>query len=157
MSIREARPGDAAVVAELNSMLFQEDAGRRDPSMDLDWPVREGARYFAEVLRTPGNAVFLAEEMPGPVGYLAARWHSAGGMRRVAAAELESMFVVGQARGAGVGSGLVCTFRSWATRRNAGRMVVTAYAENHSALRFYRRFGFDSRKITLDSECVVGE
>jgi GNAT superfamily N-acetyltransferase len=78
-------------------------------------------------------------------------------LRLVSTAELESMFVVDDARDAAVGTGLVHAFTSWATARNAGRMVVTAYAENHSAVRFYRRLGFAPRKITLDSECVVGE
>jgi len=49
--------------------LFREDAGRHDPLMDLGWPAREGAAYYAELNRHagPGRAACSsASSSPGP-------------------------------------------------------------------------------------------
>jgi GNAT superfamily N-acetyltransferase len=64
-------------------------------------------------------------------------------------AVLQSMRVVPEARGRGVGSRLVAAFFDWAKERGAVRASVTAYAANEGAQRFYARHGFVPASVTL--------
>ena len=42
VSIRRADEKDVSEIVELSYALFQEDAGQRDPWMNLNWPREEG-------------------------------------------------------------------------------------------------------------------
>jgi GNAT superfamily N-acetyltransferase len=64
-------------------------------------------------------------------------------------AVLESIRVLPEARGRGVGSRLVEAFFAWATQRGAVRAGVTAYTANEGAQRFYARHGFVPASVTL--------
>jgi GNAT superfamily N-acetyltransferase len=64
-------------------------------------------------------------------------------------AVLESMRVVPEARGRGVGGRLVAAFFDWAKERGAVRASVTAYTANEGAQRFYARHGFVPASVTL--------
>ena len=53
VQIRKAISDDIASIVELNFALFQEDAGQRDPYMNLNWPKEDKlpipkAHAFAE-------------------------------------------------------------------------------------------------------------
>jgi len=48
-----------------------------------------------------------------------------------------------------VGALLVDEFLAWARERGAPHAVVTAFAANESAQRFYERQGFASHTVTL--------
>lgn len=65
-------------------------------------------------------------------------------------AELESMFVLDNARCRGVGKHLVDAFLAWCHGRGMQRVSVTAYAANDGAIRFYQRAGFAARQLTLE-------
>jgi len=150
--IRTAGPEDVPGIVELSGSLFREDAGSRDPTMNLDWAAQEGRGYFEDLLADGAAACWMAERAPGgsAVGYLAGRLSEADSLRTVRVAALESMYVRPEARGLGVGARLVEGFLSWARKRGASRASVTAYAANEGAVRFYEREGFSPKNLTLD-------
>ena len=148
--IRQTGTDDVADIVELSSALFREDAGQRDPFMNLDWPAEEGERYFAGLVGGDGSVCLLAGLAEKTVGYLAGRVEERTTLRPVRVAELESMYVREGHRELGVGARLVEGFLEWAGSRGAERASVAAYAANERAIRFYQRSGFRPRSVTLE-------
>lgn len=150
--IRRAEPVDVPSVVGLSDALFREDAGSRDPTVNLEWAVQEGRRYFADPLTDDSAACWLAESVPdgAVIGYLAGRLREGDSLRPVRVATLESMYVREGFRGRSVGARLVARFLAWAKEREALRASVTAYAANGDAVRFYEREGFSPRNLSLE-------
>lgn len=151
MEIRLASVDDLPAVVTLSGGLFAEDGGLRDAYLDVDWPAREGHRYYGAVLNTRDAACWVAVQDGRPVGYLVARVNGPYPTRPIKVAELESVFVESDQRGRGVGAGLVAAFTRWAAGAGAHRMAVTAYASNERAIAFYRRHGFEPKSLSLES------
>jgi GNAT superfamily N-acetyltransferase len=150
MEIRIATKADVAVTAELNQLLYKEDAAVRDPFADIEAACADAVPYFETFIGGESTDVFLAEENGTVAGYLGARY-SAGNLRRPAStAELEAMYVRESFRGRQVGGLLITAFFGWAKEKGAGRAAVSAFHANESARRLYERFGFASKSVTLD-------
>jgi GNAT superfamily N-acetyltransferase len=148
MEIRIA--GEATALAELNQLLYLEDAGTHDPFTDVDAARADAMNYFTGFLDDESTTAFLAMENGSAVGYLSGRFHAKGLRRTVSTAELEGIYVRPEFRNRQVGTLLVDSFFRWAAERGAGRAAVSAYFENESARRFYERFGFAPKNVTLD-------
>jgi GNAT superfamily N-acetyltransferase len=148
MEIRIA--GDATALAELNQLLYLEDAGTHDPFTDIEAARDDAMNYFTAFLAEESTTAFLAVEDGKVAGYLAGRVFGRSLRRKVSTAELESIYVRIEFRNRRVGTLLVDSFFHWAEERGAERAAVTAYFANESARRFYRRFGFESKSVTLD-------
>ena len=75
MTVRFRRAGvdDMADIVELSAILFQEDAGERDPTVNLCWPEDEGREYFAGLVDGESSACLLAEIGGDVMGYLVGR------------------------------------------------------------------------------------
>lgn len=149
LRIREAEHDDLEVIVALNHALFQEDAGQRDPYMNLNWAQEEGHAYFARHLGSETSHCLVAEQPGEVVGYLVGYTRQASSLRIAAEAELESMFVRGAFRGHGAGAQLIDAFLAWCREREIQRVAVTAYAANEGAIRFYQRAGFRPANLTL--------
>ncbi|MFI5606502.1 GNAT family N-acetyltransferase [Amycolatopsis sp. NPDC051903] len=129
--------------------LFREDGGRRDATMDVTWPRREGAAYYAHLLTDEDALCLLASRDTG-TGHLVGRVRRRDPLRPgVVTAVLESLRVAPEARRTGVGTALVAAFASWAGEKGADHCEVTAYSMNATALAFYRRHGFTDFELTL--------
>jgi ribosomal protein S18 acetylase RimI-like enzyme len=150
VTIRTAGRRDLDDVVALSVALFAEDAGRRDPHTDPDWPRREGREYFGGLLTGPTTRCWLAEVDGDVAGSLIGRIGRESTLRPVRVAELESMYVRPEYRSAGVGAALVAEFFEWARGRGAKLAAVTAYASNDRALAFYGRNGFTARSVQLE-------
>ncbi|HEV7973526.1 GNAT family N-acetyltransferase [Amycolatopsis sp.] len=148
MEIRIA--GDAAALAELNQLLYLEDAGTHDPFTDIEAALADAMNYFTGFLDDESTTAFLAVENGSVAGYLAGRFYAKSLRRKVSTAELESIYVRPEFRNRQVGALLVDSFFRWAVERGAGRAAVNAYFANESARRFYERFGFAPKNVTLD-------
>jgi hypothetical protein len=46
ITVRAARHDDISSLLSSVAGLFREDGGRYDPLRDIEWPAREGARYY---------------------------------------------------------------------------------------------------------------
>jgi GNAT superfamily N-acetyltransferase len=139
----------AAFLASVDG-LFHDDAGVHDPYGDAEWAARGGTAYFTDLLADPRAVPLLARDGDRAVGHLVGRVLEPDTLRpgtRVAV--LESMRVVPDARGRGVGGRLVAEFLAWAKERGAVRAGVTAYAANEGAQRFYARHGFVPASVSL--------
>jgi GNAT superfamily N-acetyltransferase len=64
-------------------------------------------------------------------------------------ARLNSLWVLPEHRGSGVGGLLVEAFLDWARERGARYAVVTAFAANPAAIRLYEKHGFGAHTVTL--------
>lgn len=152
---RKASKADLRSIVALSSALFQEDAGHRDPFMNLRWPEEEGEEYYAGII-SGLDSVCLVVEVGGSIaGFLTGYLHERTSLRPVALAEMESMFVIQEFRGQGVGTHLVNSFLKWCQTRGAQRVSVTAYSDNAGAIAFYNALGFEPRNLTLEQGVSV--
>lgn len=148
--IREATIEDIDEIVALNYALFQEDAGQRDPFMNLNWPKENGQAHFSRHIAGEHSICFLAEIEGEVVGYLVGYLENKSELRPVQVAELESMFIQSEYRGLSVGTDLVNQFLKWALKEGAERISVTAYAANEKAIRFYKGLGFLPKSLSLE-------
>jgi len=148
--VDRATPDDLDALVSLVAQLFREDAGRRDPTSNVDWPATDEARqYYADLVADPGSLVAVARDGGETVGYLVGKLREPDAGRPVRFAILESMLVSQAARNRGVGSRLVDAFFAWARERAAERASVSAFVSNKDAQRFYARAGFTGQTLTM--------
>lgn len=131
--------------------LFAEDGGRRDPYLDVAWPRREGAAYFADLVHRNDSLCLLAHSPAGSaIGHLIGRIRRPDPLRPDAVVGvLESLRVDPAHRETGVATALTEEFFAWARKSGANQASVTAYAANESAISFYRSRGFVPFELTL--------
>ncbi|MEV8630176.1 GNAT family N-acetyltransferase [Streptosporangium sp. NPDC051023] len=149
--VRPATAADLDGVVACSSALFAEDAGTRDPTLNVSWPRQYGQARFAEALGDPERLVMVAEDEGGIVGHLTGSLSGPTPMRPVTVATLGSIYVRPAYRGQKIGSRLVAEFRTWAALHGAQYAGVTAYASNEAAIRFYQRNGFGTRSVVLET------
>jgi GNAT superfamily N-acetyltransferase len=148
-TVGRAEPDDIdAFVASVEG-LFREDGGTHDPSIDVTWPTREGASYYAGLLDDPDCLLAVARREQDVVGHLVGKLVGPDSLRLVRFAVLESMRVQPDLRGHGIGGLLVEEFRRWARGAGAELASVTAYAANDGARRFYASHGFAPGSVTM--------
>lgn len=150
MEIRQAGLNDVAQIVELNDGLFQEDAGQRDPWMNLNWPGEEGESHFSRLVSDVNSICLLAEHDGDAAAYVVGYVKKGTNLRPVKTAELESMFVKEQFRGHQVGGRLAKAFLEWCKARGVERVSVTAYADNQGAIAFYERLGFRAKSLSFE-------
>jgi GNAT superfamily N-acetyltransferase len=148
--VRKAERADMQSVVELSFALFQEDAGQRDPFVNLDWPRQEGEEYYAGIASGHHSVCFVAEVDGSVVGFLTGYVEKMTSLRPVPMAELESMFVRKSFRGQRIGTQLVDSFLAWCREKGTQRVSVTAYSANSRAIEFYKGLGFEPRNLTLE-------
>ncbi|MEV4052969.1 GNAT family N-acetyltransferase [Amycolatopsis sp. NPDC049688] len=145
MTVSRCTPEDVPELVRSAAGLFAEDAGRHDPRMDLGWPAREGAAYYAKLVDDPDCLCLL-----GGGGHLVGRMRPPDPLRPgTVTAVLESMRVGPEHRRSGIGGELVTAFLAWATEKSADEITVRAYAANETAIAFYRAQGFEPFELTL--------
>ena len=153
VEIRRARAGDVDAYLTVASGLWQEDAGTHDPEvMNTDWPLQHGREWFASLLDDPDRVGLFAEVGGELAGGLMGSYPELTPFVRQREARLNSLWVLPEHRGAGVGGLLVDAFCAWARGRGARYAVVTAFAANPTAVRLYEKHGFGPHTVTLRSQ-----
>lgn len=138
------------MLVELSNDLFHEDAGQYDRTVNLDWPLQEGAGYFRAILDDEKALCLLADIDGAVAGFLVARIRAAGPIRPVACANLTNIYVRPALRSRGVGNALMSGFFDWLRSSGLSGATVTVYAANDRAVQFYGRYGFTARTVTLE-------
>lgn len=123
VSLIEAGPGDAEIVAVLHAATIATDDGG---AWSADW--------VARILALPGAFAVLALA-PEPAGF--ALCLPAG-----AATDLAAIGVMPEARRSGIGRRLLAHCLARAKRAGAERLMLEVEADNAPALAFYRDAGF---------------
>ncbi|MFP3991557.1 GNAT family N-acetyltransferase [Streptomyces sp. E11-3] len=147
--VRRAGLADAEGFVASSSALFAEDAGTRDPTVDVGWPREYGPQRFAAGLDDPDRLLLVADRDGEVVGHLAGAVADGSAMRPVKVATLVGMYVRPAYRRDQIGGRLVDEFLRWAESVGAGLAEVTAYASNGQAIQFYERNGFGPQAVTL--------
>lgn len=107
-------------------------------------------RHYAELLAKPGGFALLAQDAGALVGYAMVEPSSPSYTWRLeATATLETLVVLPEARGRGVGAGLLERAREEARAAGATHLGLGAVAANEGAIRFYRRHGFEPAFVEL--------
>lgn len=145
MKLRRAGPGDAAKLALVGAATFLESfAGDHDGDAVTAFVASDHsiAAYDA-VLGDPGSALWLVEEAAGaPVGYAAMVQPALPGADPSRDLELKRIYVLSKWHGAGLGKSLYDAVEAEARARGAARLVLSVYALNAPAQRFYTSRGF---------------
>ena len=119
------------------------------------------AEVFAEYFAQPETRVWLAEVDPGaaPVGYamltapeFPAELLQAGDL------ELRRIYLLSRFHGEGAGRGLMELAIAAARAQGAGRLLLGHHPENHRAIAFYLRAGFEKigeRRFVVGGEVFL--
>jgi len=139
VTIRSARPEDAAAIADLIRELAEGEGE--------ETPVTEA--YAIDYLTVPGNGVLLAEqdgEILGLISYSIRPnlYHAADSCL------IEELIVRREARGTGVGRALVDDLTRRAIALGCGEISVSTLPDNAAAIQFYRRRGFADEALFLE-------
>ena len=148
--IRRAEAGDVESYLTVATGLWNEDAGTHDPEvMNTDWPTQHGREWFESLLGDDDRVGLFAEVDGALAGGLMGSYPELTPFVRQREARLNSLWVLPDHRGLGLGGRLVEAFLGWARERGAPYAVVTAFAANPTAIALYERHGFGSHTVTL--------
>ncbi|MDN3027586.1 GNAT family N-acetyltransferase [Streptomyces sp. S.PB5] len=134
-----------------SSALFAEDAGIRDPSVNVSWPREHGRERFTAGIDDPDRLLLVADRNGEVVGHLTGVAAEGSAMKPVKVASLVSMYVQPAYRREHIGGRLIEEFMAWAKGKGAELAEVTAYSSNTEAVRFYERNGFAAESVTLET------
>jgi ribosomal protein S18 acetylase RimI-like enzyme len=152
--IRPCAPGDETRLSAVAQATFLESyAGVIDGGDILLQGVRvHAAEQYGRLLRDAGVDLFLAEMAPGgaPVGFAMLSPPDLPVAVGPGDLELKRIYVLHRFHGEGLGPRLMAAVleRAGARLERAGargakRLLLGAYGENHRAIAFYRRHGFE--------------
>ncbi|WP_328663607.1 GNAT family N-acetyltransferase [Streptomyces sp. NBC_00328] len=149
--VRKAEHADVDGLVACSGALFAEDAGTRDPSVDINWPREHGRQRFTAGIDDPDRLLLVADRGGEVVGHLTGVVAEGSAMKPVKVASLVSMYVQPAYRREQIGGHLMGQFLAWAKDKGAELAEVTAYSINTEAIRFYERNGFASKSVTLET------
>ena len=123
VTIRDMLPGDIPAVHELEVRLFPVDA----------WPLQ---MFWDELVQPETRRYLVAEGPEGIVGY-------AGLMCVQPIADVQTIAVVPEYEGRGIGAALLTDLIAEGRRRGAADILLEVRADNPRAQQLYVRFGFE--------------
>ena len=139
VSIRQARPEDAAALVELGATI-----GREPEAWLLNtdgWrTVGEERRYLRALRRHPDAAVYVAEDDGEIVGRLSVARDPHSASRHVADLGL---MVAASHRRLGIGRALLERAATWARDAGVEKLELHVFPWNEPAIRLYEQFGFE--------------
>ena len=123
VTVRDMLPGDIPAVHELEVRLFPVDA----------WPLQ---MFWDELVQPETRRYLVAEGPDGIVGY-------AGLMCVEPIADVQTIAVVPEYEGRGIGTALLTDLIAEGRRRGAADILLEVRADNPRAQQLYVRFGFE--------------
>lgn len=151
--IREAGIDDVERIQQLSVKLSEWEQEEFDPTIDPDWNTTDQATNFFEQRVHEGFA-YVAEDDSEVVGYLVGAVNGSEVYREdLNIAELESMYLMPDYRGQGLGTRLAERFENDATEQHdVSRIRVEVTAHNERGREFYRALGLEDYAITMEKE-----
>ncbi len=147
-TIRRAVPGDEEALALLGRATFLEAfAGvLQGPDILTHCRVQHAESKYRHWLESGESAVYLAEETFGhaPIGYSVLTTPDLPLPDLDASdIELKRIYVLHRYQGTGLGPALMAKAIEESRARGMRRLLLGVYAENHRALAFYKKSGFE--------------
>jgi putative acetyltransferase len=139
-SIRPADPADAEALTRLAESVSAEPEAWLISSNGEWRSVGDERRYLKALRRYPNAAVFVAERSDGAiVGRLSVARDQHPASAHVADLGL---MVAQDARGHGIGTGLLAAAVEWAREAGIRKLELHVFPWNEPAMRLYEKFGF---------------
>ena len=130
------------VVPDFGSVRADDESWGRRRAQYERWLADEGSFFL--LARRDGRAIGYAFVWTEAIE--SATWRRDG-----VSGVLETLSLLPEARGSGLGARLVAMVREEVAQRGYGELAVTAVARNHDAIRFYEREGFTPAFLTFVS------
>lgn len=148
--IRQGKVEDLQAIQKLSQELFYSDLPS-DPFLNEQWTYqKEGEDYFLGNLTGEKGVCFLAEVNKEIVGYVTGKALPVAAWRPVKRTEMDNLIVSASFRGQKIGEKLCQAFFDWSKQQGVERVMVSAYAINDGAIRFYKRVGFIPDSVQLE-------
>lgn len=147
ISIRPLDPTEIGLVEPLWNALREHHTALA-PTLDAPRPREESwARRRAQYetwLAEPGSFILIAEQTGAPVGYAMVRLRSASPTwsSNELGGEIETLSVLPEMRGGGIGGALLQAVRERLEPLGLGELSLHVITGNDDATRFYERHGF---------------
>lgn len=142
ISIRKATIEDLPRVQELSQELFFSDYPN-DSLLNTDWTYsEEGKKSFVSRITEENGFCFVAQTNEGVIGYATGSIMPILAWRPVKRLEMENLIVTEKFRGQGIGEKLAQAVFDLGKSLGMERVMVSAYATNDGAVKFYKRVGF---------------
>jgi ribosomal protein S18 acetylase RimI-like enzyme len=144
------RPLDVAEIGLIEPLwnALREHHTALAPTLDSPRPAKESwvrrRAQYETWLAEPGSFILLAEQAGAPVGYAMVHLRSASPTWSSSerAGEIETLSVLPEMRGQGVGTALLDAVRERLKPLGLGELSLHVLAGNDDATRFYERHGF---------------
>jgi diamine N-acetyltransferase len=142
---RNAGPEDAATLDRIFDTSFRGTFGHLYPAEDLEAFLSSfGIGDWEEQLRDPGFAFRLAEVDGQPAGYVKLGPLKITVEPNGPALLVDQFYVLKEHHGTGIAGVLMDWALAEARERGARELYLTVFIDNHRALRFYERHGFEA-------------
>lgn len=151
--IRKAQLEDVDRIQELSVKLSEWEEENFDSTIDPDWNTTDEATEWFEQRVYEGYA-YVAETGEEIVGYLVGAVNGSEVYRDdLTIAELESMYLIPEYRGEGIGTELAEQFESDVTEEHdVDRIRVEVTAENEAGRDFYRSLDLEDYSVKMEKE-----
>ncbi len=149
MEVRRAVSGDVAALCGLYQAFYAYNAGQQP---EYYRAAEENGAYPAEVLRSDGEVIFVAEEQGTLVGLIHAAEEETPPYPSVVPhrfAQVVDLYVLPDCRGKGVGRRLMEAADSWGKERGLDYMELFVLENNEVGIGFYEREGFETVSRTM--------
>ena len=148
--IRKATTDDLLAIQKLSQELFQAELVR-DPLLNMNWSMgEEGRKIFYARITEENRFCFVAEIDGMIVGYATGSILPTLAWRPVKRLEMENLIVSEHYRNQKIGDKLTQQVFDYAKSLGMERVMVSAYAANEHAIRFYKRAGFIPDSLQLE-------
>jgi len=111
---------------------------------------------FRQWVSDSGSAVFVADDLGDPVGFVTVRTDSApdeGILQPRSFAVVDTLAVRSDQRRRGIGRSLLEAVHGWARERRLGHVSLNVWEFNQSAIDFYRALGYQT--VSRQMECPL--
>lgn len=156
--IRACDAADAAILSLIGGATFIETFGDSIDAANLLAHAQgpHGVAYYEKLLGDPDTRCWLAE-LPGtqaPIGYQVLTTPDID-LAVAGDVELKRIYIFSRYHGGGLAKQMVGRAVEAATAMGKQRMLLGVYGENHRAIAFYRKMGFDmigDRRYTVGAQ-----
>ncbi|MGX6648569.1 GNAT family N-acetyltransferase [Maricaulaceae bacterium MS644] len=146
ITVQPASTEDAAAIALVGAATFLESyAGVIDgAALVRHCAEKQTEAVYAAAIADPAQRLWLALMDGAPVGYLHLTVPDLPVPTQDGDLEIKRIYVLSRLHGTGLGRKLLGMAEDYARRRGARTLLLGVYKQNHRALGFYGRMGFES-------------